>query len=183
MKNWKNYTRLILTAAMLLSEACVWAVGTKTVYNIDVKRTIDQTSASVLNINPSVLGGKLNCVIANAMTSGTVKFHSINPTTGKYTQGSTLSPYGHYFNANGLAVAVANKKKAISSQFNGSSAFTINVIEGMVEDGNIYTWKQALVNMETADTLQFDFEMTIGNEQSVSSDIPLFNHRADKIDA
>lgn len=183
MKNWKNYTRLILTAAMLLSEACVWAAGTKTVYNIDVKRTIDQTTSSVLTTNPSVLGGKLNCVIASAMSGGTVKMHSVNPTTGKYTLGSTLSPYGHYFNANGLAVAVANKKKAISSVFNGSTAFTINIIEGMVEEGNIYTWKQALVNMETADTLQFNFEMTIGTDQSVSSDMPLFNHRADKIDA
>ncbi len=183
MKNWKNHMKFATAALMSLVVTNLWAANTKTVYNVDIRRTINQTSASVLNTNPSVLGGKLNCVLANALSDKSVKFYSVNPTSGKYSQGSTLNSYGHYFNANGLAVSAANQKKAITSEFNGSTAFTINTIAGMVEDGNIYTWKQALINTTTADTLEFDFELTIGSEQSVQSDMPLYNHRPDKMDA
>ena len=177
-------------AVMLLSvvTGCTaMANGSKTVYHFDISRTLSQTAPTVCATNASVLGTKLNCAaqgsFSTAMSVQTVRFYSINPSTGKYSQGSSLSPYGNYFTAAGLAVNAANRNRAIASAFDDKSGFSISTVEGKVEEGNTYQWKQALVNVSTNDTIEFHFELTIGNEESMDTDMPAFNHRPDRIDA
>ncbi len=178
-----------LVAGLLLMSMCSSSLAnnSKTVYSFDIGRTLTQSNATVCPTNASVLGTKLNCQadgsFSAAMKSRNVKFYSVNPTTGKYTYGSSLSPYGNYFNVNGLAVNAANRKRAIASAFDDTSGFSISTVEGMVEEGNSYTWKQALVNETTNDTIEFHFSLTIGNTESVDTDMPSFNHRPDRIDS
>ena len=178
-----------ITALLFLMTLSVPMMGnnSKTEYNFEISRTINQTSASVCATNTNVLGTKLNCSAEGsftaAMSSRTVKFYSINPTTGKYTFGSSLSPYGNYFTVTGLAVNAANRNRAIASEFDGTTGFSITTIDGMVEEGNTYTWRQALIHEATNDTVVFHFELTISDTESVSTDMPAFNHRPDHIDS
>lgn len=181
MKRLTNFKHLLAAIILILSATPLWA-GNKNVFTFDIQRTIDQTSASICPASGSILGGLLNCVLSESLASHSVKFCSVHPTTGKYSAGSTISPYGHYFNVDGLAVSAANVKRALSSQYDGTSKFTVKTIEGMVEDGGIYSFKEALVNVLTKDTVEFHFQITIGKTQSVSTDLPAFNHRKDKMD-
>ena len=182
-------TKSILTACLLTmaTGGNALAAGSKTVYNFTIGRTLNQANPTECPTNANVLGTKLNCQadgsFSAAMKSRNVKFYSVNPTSGRYTYGSSLTPYGHYVNANGLAVNAANRKRAIACAFDDTKGFSITTVEGMVEDGNLYTWKQALVNETTADTVEFHFALTIGDKETVETDMPAFNHRPDRIDS
>lgn len=178
-----NSKKVLAALILMAGSTMAWANGTKTVFHLDIQRTTAQTTESSCAVNPNVLANKLHCKVKleDALTKKTVKWHYVNPSNGRYSNSSSVSPYGNYFNANGMAVSGANKAKILQSKFT-LTAFCINTEDGMVEEGKTYSWKQALINTETNDTVDFHFTMTIGAEQSMTSDIPTVNHRKDRID-
>lgn len=179
--------RLTLATAALIVSAATFANNTKSIVSVEIGRTANQTTPSECPTNPSVMGTKLNCAASGsfetALSNKTVVLCSVNPSSGKYSTANYLSPYGHYFTVAGLAVSGANKNRAIASAFEPGKGFSVTTVEGKTEEGVTYTWKQAFVNTSTADTLEFHFEMVVGDEQKVQSDLPAFNHRPDRMDS
>lgn len=178
-----NYKKMAMTAVMLLFTAVVWANGTKLVYATDIYRTIDQYGPTTVKAKGTVMASKLNIAtdLASALSEKKVQFCSVHPTTGKYNTGNYISPYGHYFTVAGVAVSNPNTR-AIMSKYDGNE-FSINAYANKVEEGTTYTFAQALVNTSTNDTILFKFSLTIGNDQSMTTEIPAFNHRADLMDS
>ncbi len=158
------------------------AKNTRTTYTYSVKRTTEAGKASVCPAKGNVIASVLGVAnIEGALSDQSVKFYAVQGTTGKFYGSSTLSPYGHYFNASGNAVAAA--KGVLSSQFTNSNSFTINVMDGMVQDGEQYRISQAFINVTTQDTLVFVFNISIGAAEYVVGDMPEVVHRPDVTDA
>ena len=179
-----NRHRLVgLICAVMCGTASVHSANTKTIYTFDVFRTIAQTEASVCKTNATVLANVLNCTdqgsLKTALDKSVVKFYSVNA-AGVYAgkQGLTL-----YFRTNGMAVAAANNAKAFTTTFDGKSAISLNSYNDMLTDGTGYQVKQAFINVNTKDTVELRFNITIGNEKKVLSDMPQFFHRKDKMDS
>lgn len=183
MKTFSNYKRIVLAATLLLLTAVVWANDTKIVYTTDIHRTIDQYGPTTVSAKGSVMASKLNLTTAltSALAEKKVQFCSVHPTTGKYNIGNYISPYGHYFTSAGVAVSNPNTR-AIMSKYDGDNFF-INAYSAKVEEGKTYFFSQALINTITNDTILFKFNLTIGSDQSMTTDIPAFNHRADLMDS
>ncbi|MCH5177831.1 MAG: hypothetical protein J1F25_07385 [Prevotellaceae bacterium] len=162
----------------------VSAKSTKHTYTFTVGRTLTQDTPSMCAIHPNVLQAHLGVNnIMTALGNGTVQFYAIQATTGKFYSTSTLVPYGHYFNAAGVAVNGTSKNSVVSSQFKNGSQFEVNTIEGRIEDGSAYSFSQAFVNGQTADTVVYHFNVNIGATQYVRSDEPKIVHRADVVDS
>ncbi len=181
MQTHLNIKRIVSTFLLVLITTWAWANNVKSVYTFDVQRTISQTTASECKAKGSMIIAKLNCADAtmnDALNNKSIKIYTVNPNSGKYTLGSTTC----YFNTKGLAVSSANVGKAFISKYDGSSAFSVNTY-AKIEDGNSYTFKEAFVHESTKDTIEIVFNVTIGNKQSVTTDLPEFNHRADLMDS
>ena len=178
-----NFYRLAeLIFAVMFGVASVHSANTKTIYTFDVFRTIGQTEVSVCKTNTSVLANVLNCTeqgsFKTALDKSVVKLYAVNA-TGIYSGKQGLSLY---FRTNGLSVAVANNAKAFTTTFDGKSAINFNTYNDMLTDGTDYQVKQAFINVNTKDTVEFRFNVFIGNEKKVLSDMPQFYHRKDKMD-
>lgn len=178
-----HYRLLSLICAGMCVAASMHSANTKTIYTFDVFRTISQTEMSVCKTSASVLANVLNCTdqgsFKTAIDKSVVKLYAVNA-AGVYSGKQGLSLY---FRTNGLSVAVANNAKAFSTTFDGKSAINLNTYNNMLTDGTSYQVKQAFINVNTKDTVEFRFNVTIGNEKKVLSDMPQFFHRKDKIDA
>ena len=178
-----NFYRLAeLIFAVMFGVASVHSANTKTIYTFDVFRTIGQTEVSVCKTNTSVLANVLNCTeqgsFKTALDKSVVKLYAVNA-AGVYSGKQGLSLY---FRTNGLSVAVANNAKAFTTTFDGKSAINFNTYNDMLTDGTDYQVKQAFINVNTKDTVEFRFNVFIGNEKKVLSDMPQFYHRKDKMD-
>ena len=181
MNNYINIKRTLLSCGLMIVASLMWANDTKNTYTFDIQRTISQNTTSVCKAKGSIILGKLNCADANimdAISNKNVKLFTVN-SSDKYsaTTSTTL-----YFNAKGNPVASVNTARAFSSSYDGST-FSVNVKEDKVEDGGAYTFKEAFINPATNDTVLIVFNITIGSKQSVTTDMPEFNHRADIMDS
>ena len=181
---FRNGNRFVeLLCAAMLGTASIQAADTKTVYTFDVFRTIDQTDVSVCPTNTSVLGNVLNCAsegsFAIALANSVVKFYAVNA-AGSY---AAKNSYSLYFTTAGAAVTAANKNKAISTVFDEKAAVNLNTFNDKLEEGSSYQVKEAFINVNTKDTVELHFNVIIGNKKKVVTDMPLFNHRKDKIDS
>ncbi len=179
-----NRHRLVgLICAVMCGATSLHSANTKTIYTFDVFRTIAQTEASVCKTNTTVLANVLNCTdqgsLKTALDKDVVKFYSVNA-AGVYSGKQVLTLY---FRTNGMAVAVANNAKAFTTTFDGKSAISLNSYNDMLTDGTGYQVKQAFINVNTKDTVELRFNITIGNEKKVLSDMPQFFHRKDKMDS
>lgn len=179
-----NRHRLVgLICAVMCGTASVHSANTKTIYTFDVFRTIAQTEASVCKTNATVLANVLNCTdqgsLKTALDKDVVKFYSVNA-AGVYSGKQVLTLY---FRTNGMAVAAANNAKAFTTTFDGKSAISLNSYNDMLTDGTGYQVKQAFINVNTKDTVELRFNIIIGNEKKVLSDMPQFFHRKDKMDS
>ena len=167
---------------MVFCMACsAFAKDMKHTYTFTITRTLNQTDETVCNARLNVLKQGLSLSSLNVGTNP--KFYAIQGTTGNYYSGSNLSPWGHNFNASGV-VTSNQSRMYVYSRYDGTSTFTIGHNAEKVSEGENYVIKQALVNPETADTVVYVFDITIGEKASVHSDEPLYAvHRADKVDA
>ncbi len=174
---------VLLICVAMFGNASMQAADTKTVYTFDVYRTIGQTDVSVCPTSTSVLCNVLNCTsegsFETALANSVVKFYAVNA-AGSY---AAKTSYSLYFTTAGASVAVANKNKAITTVFDKKSAITLNTFNEKLEDGKSYLVKEAFINVNTKDTVEMHFNVIIGDEQKVVTDMPLFNHRKDKIDS
>ena len=174
-----------LTCLLLVATTHVAASNSKQTHTFTIGRTAGQTTETVCNVSPSVLRGELHLEedVATALTSGTLKIFAVQGSNDTYYGTSTKPPYGHYFSEKGVAVAATNKKAMMYAQFDGASTFTIGITRTDVALDGHFNMKQALVNLTTKDTVEFCFNITIGTQQLVESDIPAYTHRADITDS
>lgn len=167
---------VVMMCAVALSAT---AKDTRTTYTFTVQRTSDPEKASVCVAKSNILASLLGVAnVEGGLGDGSVKFYAVQGTTGKFYGSSTLSPYGHYFNASGNAVS-SSTKGVLSSQFTNNSAFTIKVMEGKVQEGDQYRISQAFVNVNTQDTVVYVFNISIGTTEKIWSDVPDLIHRPD----
>ena len=182
MKPLLHSSLRVLATSMVLCMACsAFAKDMKHTYTFTITRTLNQADETVCNARLNVLKQGLSLSSLNVGTNP--KFYAIQGTTGNYYSGSNLSPWGHNFNASGV-VTSNQSRMYVYSRYDGASTFTIGHNAEKVSEGENYVIKQALVNPETADTVVYVFDITIGEKASVHSDEPLYAvHRADKVDA
>lgn len=174
---------MVLLPLLGLSQPAV-ADNSCTTYTFDIQRTPGQSGASVCEIHPSVMGSKLGGVTpASGLDGGTLKLYAVQLTTGKFYSSYTNGTYGFSFNSSGIVVSQTNKKAAVRTSFNGSNSFSVYLVDTTAVEGSTYEVKEAFVNTSTADTVYYDFRISVGTTASVTSDEPSFNHRADKIDS
>lgn len=182
MQRTINIKRIATACMVMLMTTMAWANDVKTIYTFDIQRTIDQTSASICKAKGSMIVAKLNAAetnLSDAISNKSVSMFTVHPNTGRYIN---LTSTTAYFNTNGLAVTNPNTR-AFISKYDGSTAFSVNAYSGKVTDGNSYTLKEAFVHAATNDTIEIHFNITIGSSQSVTTDMPEFNHRADLMDS
>lgn len=179
----RNIVRMMMVCVLVSLVALpALAKNNRTTYTFTVSRTLSQTEPTACTMHPNVAKSVLG--VSSLQIGDNLKFFAIQQTSGKFYSTITYQPYGHYFNAQGNVVAASNKKKiAFSSLFDGSDTFQIGHVDTNVTDGETYTIAQAWVNTATADTLVYQFHITIGQSESVSSDEPTVIHRPDVIDS
>lgn len=182
MKPFLLFSMRLFATAMVLCMACsTFAKDMKHTYTFTISRTLNQMDETVCNARLNVL--KQGLSLSSLSVGTNPKFYAIQGTTGNYYAGSNLSPWGHNFNASGV-VTSSQSRMVTYSRYDGTSTFTIGHNTEKVSVGENYVIKQALVNPETADTVVYVFDITIGEKASVHSDEPLYAlHRADKVDA
>ncbi len=182
MKAIVKSKRLCIMAMVMMTASALWADNTKYTYTFDIQRTISQTTTSECKAKGSMMLAKLNCTdatFADAISNKSIKAYSVS-SANRYSvaSGSVI-----YYNAKGNPLAAGNSNYAFSSKYDGSNWISVNAKNDKVEDGGTYTFKQAYIHASTSDTILIVFNVTIGNKQSVTTDMPEFNHRADLMDS
>lgn len=176
----RNAFIVLATGLFLTGAGNAFADNSKTTYTYTIERCADEKEPSLCPVYTGPLSGLLQVENVNsALANGKVKFYGIQGSSGKYYGSSTLSTYGHYFNANGIVVPATNTKRVWSSQYNTVNAFTLNYVGDVALTKDYYSLGQAFVNTTTNDTVEFRFNITIGTRHTVSTDQPKFVHRKD----
>lgn len=179
----QNLRNLLLTTACLAASATIQAAGTKTTYTVKVQRTVGQ-DVSQCTVYPEALLktlGSTATTLGSAL-SGSVKLWAVQP-SGRYYSSSTYGTRGHSFNNSGTVITKTSKKRAIYIDLNTSTGFLIGTVDSMLTAETVYTVREALVNSSTADTVVYEFQVSLGSTASVVSDEPSFIHRADIMDS
>ena len=173
--------RLLAGALAFCATVGTMAKGLKHTYTFTITRTVNQTDETVCQARLNVLKQGLSLSVLNVGTNP--KFYAVQGTTGNYYATSSLSPWGHRFNASG--VVTSNQSRMVTySRYDGAATFYVGHNAEKVSEGENYVISQALVNHETADTVVYVFDITLGEKSSVHSDEPTYAvHRADKTDA
>lgn len=173
---------LALTALCALAGLSAQAANSRTTYTVEVQRTLGQ-DASLCGVYPATLLRTLSnssATLSAALSGGGVKLYAVQPSGklyGTYNNGT----YGYKFSTTG-AIVGSVKKVAITSKFDPTSGFSISTVDSMLTVGDTYTVRQALVSTSTADTVVYEFHVTLGDQQRVKSDEPAFIHRTDLTD-
>lgn len=194
---YSNRRRALQAAVLLLGMAspaagtlnAEAAQGKKVVYTFNVTQPAEKADTTLCNVNYKIIGNHFGLAtkseINSALQNGTIKFYAVQ-STGTYYKTSTAVPYGHWFSAKGNAVQQESRNAVVMGQFQ-TDKYAVAHVPSRVSEGSTYTFRQALV-CEERDTIEYLFNVRIGNAEDVSHDQPAsteetFVSRPDYIDS
>ncbi|MBQ0046893.1 MAG: T9SS type A sorting domain-containing protein [Prevotellaceae bacterium] len=179
----------LLTLILASCSLCAMA-GSKVVYTTDIVRsadkTADQPTAMKVSTNAIVdalaLGSEAD--IANGLSDGSILFLAKQGSASSTYSTASYGKHGYWFTKSGIACAASNTNRRIACKYE-DGAFIIVHNADKVADGDSYSFAEMFVQGE--DTVQYSFNVTIGANESITSDQPeykkTYKHRADERDA
>ena len=182
--------RIALCLMTLCCFAGLYAAGTKDVVTFNVTRPAnsDATTLTSCGLNAKYVAFKMGCLTVDALndklSSKDVVFIAQQGTTSTWYSAASFGSFGHTFSTKGYALASnTHRNAALMSKYEGNDIL-VGHIPAKVTEGTTYSFTQAFVN--GTDTLALQFNVTIGQTESVESDQPgedeVFNHREDYIE-
>ncbi|MBQ3780276.1 MAG: hypothetical protein II801_00660 [Bacteroidaceae bacterium] len=176
----KTAQALLMSIAMWMAVPEAHAEGSKT-YTFTIERTMDQEEPTACQVHETVLKANLNM---ETLDFSKLHVYSVQASGVLYTSWK-VQPLGNYFGSTGNVVT--SKLRAIGYITFDTQKKTFYVMHmsgnNNAQDGQTYTMRECIINSATNDTVFYNFNMTMGTKQSVSSDEPAFVHRADKMDS
>jgi hypothetical protein len=191
----KNYNLFIQGALASLLMCCcamsAFAGGKKETITFNVTRAADSDASALTScgLNAQYVALKMGCLsveeLNTKLSSKDVVLIARQGTTDTWYTTASFGSFGHTFSTKGYALASStHRNAALMSKFENND-FLVGHIPAKVTEGTTYSFLQAFVS--GTDTLAYQFNVTIGQTESVESDQPsldeTFVHRADATDS
>ena len=177
---------MLLTAGWLSAFA-----GSKVVYTANIVRSLSRevTDLTLLHVSTNALCDAFNYSseedLLNAIDDGTVGLYAQSASGKVYTTESQAHSYGTgwWFTKSGIPCTSSNSNRVTAIKFE-EGYFYITHNSAKAAEGTTYSVRNIFVQGE--DTIQYLFNISFGDEESVTSDQPEYEyrlkHRTDEID-
>lgn len=185
-----------LLTLLFAGSAAFGFAGSKVTYTTDITRDVarseDTPTLMRVSTNAIVEAFKLSSeeAFANALSAGTIQFLAKQGSQDK-TYGTKSYGNGYWFTASGVGCGATASTRRVACQYSDGYFKLIHNTTAnrsgvpYVNTGDNYTFAEMFV--QGADTVQYVFRVTIGSQESISSDQPdymeVIEHRADEVDA
>ena len=175
----------VLFSVVCMSVAMTVHAGSFTTFTFDIQRSYDSETASRCQVSEAVVGKYfgLSSGFTSQLSNSKVKilaYYYNSSGAVKTYSAYTASPYGYWFNAKGNPV---NKIAQYCTKVTYSGGyFLVEHDKANAVKGETYTVMEAVVQPATADTLLYVFNVTLGDEDAVSTDQPMFIARHSETD-
>ena len=182
--------KLLLTSLLAVTCPLLSQAGSRVDYHVNVTRDVSRDAE-----NPSVVRTSVNALVEafnrsseeafeKGLSSGTIRFVAKQGQTTSVYNTPTYGSYGHWFTARGIACAATSKSRCVACKYDSGYFYIVHNTAKAFE-GDAYTFTQMFI--QDADTVAYEFHVTIGAYESYDSDQPEYEekieHRADIQDA
>lgn len=171
--------------------------GSKVTYTTDITRSVEKTTdqPAIMRVSTNAIVSALQLSseegLEKALAAKTVQFLAKQGSQDKTYSTPSYGSYGYWFTKSGVGCLSTNTNRRVACKYEKGYFYFIHQTgsnsKGVpyVNTGDVYSF--AVMFVQEADTVQYDFHLTIGSDERIDSDQPAYEetieHRADEQDA